>query len=94
MKHEKFYDHLIDKVEHLNHEDNKYHPHRSLKHHKVVSNVLTPNWKDTNVTPPLRKFNNGAVPLHLDASLCIQIQTDEKLKVIYSSFKIIQLAVN
>lgn len=78
---DKFYEHLLEKVEHLNQEDKKYHTNKTLKHEKVISNVLPPNWQDTNVTPPLRKFNNGAVPIPYDTSLNILIQNDEKLKV-------------
>ena len=68
VKQEKFSQRLIDKVKHLNQEDNKYYyPHRSLK--------------DQKGTKPLK---NGSILLSQEESINILIQTGEKLKVYYS----------
>lgn len=64
----------------MNNADNKFRPFRSLKHEKTLSNNHDHKWEDTAATPPVYKHDH-VVPIPIEESLGIQVQTEEKLKV-------------
>lgn len=62
--------------------DRKFKPFKTLNHEKSISSTLPPNWENTAATPPLFKYNDGVKLIKLEESLELQVEIEEKLKVI------------
>lgn len=82
---EPFYQHLADKVEHLQPVDHKFKPFRTLRNEKSPSSKQSNvKWENTAATPPTFKYNDGTKVINIEESVELQLNTEEKLKVILS----------
>lgn len=76
-----FYQHLAEKVEHLNPVDHKFKPFRTLNHEKVPSPKESHiKWENTAATPPTFKYSDGVKSINLEESMELQLETETKIK--------------
>ena len=78
-----FHKHLVEKVEKIPPAENKFKPFKSLKHEKPPPAKVR-KW-DGNAAAilPIFKFRDGVRPIHIEESLHLQAQAEERFKVNY-----------
>lgn len=80
------YKRLAEKVEKLKPVNHQFKPFKTLNHEQDPALKQFHKWdENTAATPPTFRYNGGAKTIQIDESLELQVQLEEKRKVLLSA---------